>query len=111
LAKRSQIMLQRLGVAKHPRKRSAVRLSIREPVEKEHDMARLFLHDPVEDVEQRRRHGQVLATELEQAERAERVQAFFESEVHDRLQYIRGNLDPDLAQGEPEALHPAPDYP
>src|SRR5262249_5004045 len=44
------------------------------------------------------------ATELEQAERAERVEAFFESEVDERLQYIRGNLDPDLAQGEAVAL-------
>src|SRR5262249_41805789 len=80
LAKRSQIVLQSLDVAEDPRRRPAVRLPIREPVQKEHDVARLLLHDPVKDVEQRRRHDQVLATELEQAEGTERVEALLESE-------------------------------
>src|SRR5262249_48362099 len=100
LAECTQIVLQGLGVAKNPRNRAEVGLTISEPVEEEDDVIRLLLHHPVEDVEQRRWNGQMLATKLEQAERAEGVEALLEAKVDEGFQHVRWDLDPDLIRVE-----------
>src|SRR5215831_18370764 len=68
-----------------------------EPVDEEDDVPGLFLHDVIEDVEQRVGNEGVLARELEETEGAEGVEAFLETEVDERLHGVGRDLDLHLA--------------